>query len=156
MGCEMKKKQILNIILVVSILAVWIHSAMPAAASSQESSWVMNLLRPFLELFVGRGNVTEHLVRKLAHFAEYFVLGAELSLWMKWNVKDRKVLGRFAIVVLAGLIVAFIDESIQLFSIGRSAEVADIWLDLTGVIAAGVVWMIGEKAFAPAVKSQKD
>ena len=48
----------------------------PAAGSSQESRRFGQLLAPLLELFAGEGNVTDHLVRKLAHFAEYAMLGA--------------------------------------------------------------------------------
>ena len=32
-----------------------------------------------LELFTGKGNVTDHLVRKLAHFCEYAALGVLLE-----------------------------------------------------------------------------
>ena len=144
----MNKKTVLNVILVVSVLAVWGHSAMPAATSSQESSWVMELVRPLLELFVGKGNVTEHLVRKLAHFAEYSVLGAELFLWTRFNLTDRSAVRRFGIILLAGLVVAFVDEGIQLFAPGRSAQLSDVALDSIGVAAAGFVCLMVEKAFA--------
>lgn len=46
----------------------------------RQSGRVGELLRPLLELVVGQGGVTDHLVRKLAHFTEYAVLGALLLL----------------------------------------------------------------------------
>ena len=47
-----------------------------AAGSSQESRRGGQLLAPLIELFAGEGNVTDHLVRKLAHFTEYGLLCA--------------------------------------------------------------------------------
>ncbi len=78
----MPKKQltILNILITATILFAWGHSLMPGDLSEEESSRALDLLRPFLEIIFGRGNVTDHLVRKLAHFSEYALLGCELCL----------------------------------------------------------------------------
>ena len=43
------------------------------------------------------------------------------------------------IVVMHGLLVAAIDESIQLFTPNRSGELRDVLIDLLGVILAVVV-----------------
>ena len=61
---------------------------MPAGASEEESSFVLELLRPLLAPIVGPENVTLHLVRKLAHFTEFFCLGCVLALLLSffyWN-----------------------------------------------------------------------
>ena len=71
---------ILNIFITATILFAWGHSLMPGDLSEEESSRALDLLRPFLEIIFGRGNVTDHLVRKLAHFSEYALLGCELCL----------------------------------------------------------------------------
>ena len=75
-----KQLTILNILITATILFAWGHSLMPGDLSEEESSRALELLRPFLEIFFGKGNVTDHLVRKLAHFSEYALLGCELSL----------------------------------------------------------------------------
>ncbi len=121
---------LLDILIIVTVLAIWIHSAMPASVSSRESSSVMNFIRPVLELFVGRGNVSEHLVRKLAHFTEYFVLGVELSFRKK---------KKFLNGLIIAFVVAFLDETIQIFSAGRSAQITDVWLDMSGVLTASLL-----------------
>ena len=78
----MKKKRVLLLILIVlTLLFIWGNSLLSREQSSDESAWVMHLVTPLLEAFVGKGNVTEHLVRKLAHFTEFAMLGFELLLW---------------------------------------------------------------------------
>ena len=36
--------------------------------------------------------------------------------------------------LLAGLMTALTDETIQLFSLGRSSQVTDVWIDFAGVV----------------------
>ena len=108
--------------------------------SSTESSWVMNLVTPVLEIFVGRGNVTEFIVRKIAHFTEYFVLGLELELYLK---------RKWLLAAGVGFVVAFMDETIQMFS-GRGPLISDVWLDFFGCITAVavvgcVMWIIKKR-----------
>ena len=76
-----KIRRILAVLILLTIVFIWGHSLMSREDSSKESDWVRQLLTPVLELLVGEGNVTEHLVRKLAHFCEYALLGLELLLF---------------------------------------------------------------------------
>jgi len=71
------------------------------------------------------------LVRKLAHFTEYAVLGA--LLWLDW-----RLLGRDGLLLPlgAGLLFAAGDELLQTFIPGRSGELLDVLLDFSGVLAA--------------------
>ena len=105
-------KKLLILLLVLLLAFIWGHSCMPPDASEDESSTVLELLRPLLSLIVGAENVTLHLVRKLAHFTEFFCLGCVLA-----------------------LLTGFIDETIQIFS-GRGSAVSDVWLDFSGAAAA--------------------
>ena len=147
----MKKKKILRALLFVLTFAtlafIWIHSMMPESASSEESRGVLEFLKPFLELFFGKGNVTVHLVRKLAHLAEYAAFGFELALIFNMYV------GGFWKRIRAGLntalIVAFIDETIQIFS-GRGPQISDMWIDLAGaaigtLCALVILLLVGRK-----------
>ena len=40
-----------------------------------------------------------------------------------------------------GLFVAFIDETIQLFVVGRSGEIRDMWIDFAGVALATLIML---------------
>ena len=70
-----RRLKTLYILLACWIAFIWIHSMIPAEASSEESQFVGRLIRPILEIFIGQGAVTDFIVRKLAHFSEYAILG---------------------------------------------------------------------------------
>ena len=134
-------KTILAVLLALLLAFIWLHSMMPAEDSAEESQRVGQFLTPFLELFVGEGNVTDHLVRKLAHFCEYGALGILAGALLL--VKKESGIFRGSYALLCALAVAVIDESIQLLADGRGAQVQDVLLDtagsLTGLLA---VWLI--------------
>ena len=121
------RKRILYLLLILTLGFIWLHSCVPQALSAAESAGITELVEPVLELVVGKGNVTDHLVRKLTHFAEFTLLGLELGLLLK-----RKRLGRLHAAAL-GLLCGFVDESIQLLS-GRGDQIVDVWLDFGGVV----------------------
>lgn len=125
----MKKfKPLIITFAVLSLLFIWTNSFISSGASSRASGYFTRLLTPLLELAVGRGNVTEHLVRKLAHFTEYAFYGLWLALWMRAD--ERKAV----YALLSGFLTAFLDETIQMFT-GRGPEIKDVWIDSFGIIA---------------------
>ena len=132
---------ILSIIILATLAFIWIHSCMDREDSSMESGFVYDLLCPFFELFMGKGNVTEHFIRKLAHFTEFFGLGLELILFMRLEfLKVKPVLPVNAWVF--GTFCALIDETIQLFS-GRGPAVQDVWLDSAGCLTGVLIMLAG-------------
>ena len=90
---------------------------------------MLELLRPLLALLVGTENVTLHLVRKLAHFTEFFCLGCVLALLLPFRGRAQLLAGGL------GMLTGFIDETIQIFS-GRGPAIRDVWLDFSGAAAA--------------------
>ena len=134
-------KTILVVLLALLLAFIWLHSMMPAEDSAEESQRVGQFLTPSLELLVREGNVTDHLVRKLAHFCEYGALGIVAGALLL--VKKESGIFRWSYALLCALAVAVIDESIQLLADGRGAQVQDVLLDtagsLTGLLA---VWLI--------------
>lgn len=115
-------------LLLLTLAFIWGHSCVPLPASAAESGRVLEMLRPVLELFVGKGNATDHLVRKLAHFTEFAALGFQILLLLR----DRSWKGFLRSAEL-GFVAAFFDESIQILS-GRGDQIIDVWLDMGGVI----------------------
>ena len=113
---------------VLWLLLIFMQSSMPAETSRAESGGLLQLLVqifPFL---------TEHLLRKLAHFGEFAVLGVLLG---------QSLGGACVRVLLPGLLCALCDETIQLFVAGRSGQVSDIWVDFSGIVAAAAfLWVI--------------
>ncbi len=119
---------------------IFINSALPADVSSQESGSITELINSLLSR-VGIGlALSEHLVRKFAHFIEYFVLGTLLFYTVRsFNLRRTKSV---FVVPLIGFLVASVDETIQLFSFGRSAQVSDVLLDFIGVFSAVILFSI--------------
>ena len=150
------------LVLAVPLLAfIWGNSILSVAQSTSESRWVLNLVTPFLERFVGAGNVTDHLVRKIAHFVEFAALGFVLFWLFRWlggrasNASSRGGIfggsssrgaasgGRVLLnAALIAFFTGFFDETIQVFT-GRGALIKDVWLDFAGsafgILIAGLI-----------------
>ncbi len=121
---------ILNSLLVIALLCfIWGNSLLNRTQSSQESLAVLELLRPFLERFLDPSHVTEHLVRKLAHFTEFCALGFLSTTWRGQLGKRRPT--PILLNALFGLGCALIDEGIQIFS-DRGNQLSDVLLDYCG------------------------
>ncbi len=131
----------LVILSVLTISFIFLNSSLDAVASSTQSFSVREFINSFLHSLNLNITLTDYFVRKCAHFVEYFVLGTLLFFTVK------SFLSEFSVKVFAGtaigLAVAIIDEIIQLFSDGRSAQFSDVLLDFSGVfIAACVLYFI--------------
>ncbi len=108
------------------------HSLMPASLSDGESRGIFAWLHQFFPW------LTHHLLRKLAHFSAFAVLGGLLTATFLQTA-------RFSLFKPVGcaLAAALMDETIQLFVEGRSGQVSDIWIDLSGALCAALlVWLI--------------
>lgn len=138
----MNRKRIGTVLLLLAILAalafIWGNSLESAVESSLKSGRVRELIEPLLELLVGQGNVTDRMVRKLAHLTEFAVLGALLLLLTAaaFRVRLQSVLNCQFFLLLAALT----DETIQLFT-DRGSQVRDVWLDFAGG-TAGLLAML--------------
>ena len=82
-------------------------------------------------------------IRKSAHFAEYFLLGVLLAL----DVRKKEIRRLIGWLIVAALLVALTDETIQYYAVGRSSEVWDVWIDTVGagLGVAAAAWIICKK-----------
>lgn len=101
----------------VIIAFIWGNSLQDAPHSSVESRWVLDLVQ---SVFSGISHVTMYEIRKAAHVTEYMALGFSLSLVLG-SFRERGVAKD---VVALGFLIACIDETLQLFSPGRSSQVS--------------------------------
>ncbi len=117
--------------LILELLFIWGNSAMPAEISNALSQWVGNILSMFLpfEPGVDEGG---HLLRKLAHFCEFACLGATLC-WLA-GMLGQVGLTHASLSLLGGITAACVDETIQVFTPGRSSSLIDVWIDTSGVV----------------------
>ena len=138
----MNRKKAIQILLAVLLLAtvafIWSNSLPSILESKATSLEIVEVVKPVLEPIVGPGNVTDRLVRKLAHFVEFGVLGCELMLLV--IVRKRRGLQPIVNCLFAGLLVAVIDETIQIF-FGRGSQVQDVWLDFASAVT-GILFVL--------------
>ena len=127
---------VFTLALIGCIAFIFSNSMAVANVSSVSSGRVLQLLQAVLRRLDHPAlaqHLTMHLVRKLAHFCEYTLEGFLLMLCMR--VYSRRPLRHITVPMLAGVLTALTDETIQLFSEGRSSQVTDVWLDSAGVLA---------------------
>lgn len=115
---------ILNLLLIAFI---FIHSLTPADISQEESGAVTDWLS-----YVFPFELSENLVRKLAHFIEFSALGIITTLTVYSYCQ--KVMGGVYFKLFVCLATAVCDEAIQLNIDGRSGQVSDIFLDFSGCL----------------------
>ena len=115
---------------------IFSNSMAVADVSSVSSGRVLQLLQAVLRRLGMPGlaqRLTMHIVRKMAHFCEYTLEGFLLMLCMR--VYTRRYVRHISVPMLGGVLTALTDETIQIFSPGRSSQVTDVWLDSAGVLA---------------------
>ena len=140
-------KQNNKIMLCITLTLLWTtiifsFSLQPGDASSDMSQgfgrWLLETFLPGLLEYIKNLSMEEmeqmhFLLRKGAHFTEYFALGVLAGITTLFMLKAKLVhrgLAAFGYCVLA----ASVDEAIQLFVPGRAGRVADVCLDSFGAV----------------------
>jgi VanZ family protein len=133
-------KFVLPLITLAWIAFIWSRSVMNGVDSADESTTVLYIVQRILAHLPTDVGVTDHIIRKLAHYSEFailgFLLGADVALL------TGRVWRNITIPMLLGLLTALTDETIQLFSLGRSSMVADVWIDFAGVVTGIAVLVL--------------
>jgi len=124
-------RRLLRIALVVTLCLIWGNSLLgredSAALSGGLTAWFRSIGLP----------VSDHFVRKSAHFCEFGLLGCELTLlfWLRGGMGLQSGCN----CAFAALLAAVTDETIQIFS-GRGSQVQDVVLDFGGALT-GILLM---------------
>ena len=125
------KKRILTILIAANLALIWGNSLLPAAGSNAVSGGVLAFLGRFLPFLLTEAGHT--FLRKAAHFSEFALLG------LLYSGRQRLAHGETPPhLMLFGLTVACIDETIQIFTPGRASSLIDVWIDASG-FALGLV-----------------
>ena len=131
-----------TVVLLIWIGIIWGHSMMPGDVSSDESGFVAQILKPLL-VFLGFTDPKRrtYIVRKVAHFTEYAIL-AMLS---RHFVRVRGLSRAKSLLVLSVLlfVTPAIDEFIQSFVPGRSCNIKDVCIDVSGGVTGHVLYQCG-------------
>ena len=139
---------ILGLLVLLTLAFIWGNSLLPRTESQELSRGLLAEICAALETVgVHLDPQNDHWLRKLAHFGEFGMLGAELGLLLCLN--RRQSVQGFVNCAFAGLAVAVTDEALQLIS-NRGSQVQDVLLDfagfLTGLLLCGLLCgIIGRK-----------
>lgn len=125
-------------------LILWIGVIFLLSSSQGSMSETSRIIRPILEfLFPAATPETigfyHGMIRKLAHFAEYAVLGL---LAFRAFVRSRFQNRPFVVSILLALVIAVIDETGQSFNAERTGSAVDVLIDVAGACCAiAVLWL---------------
>lgn len=136
------KKHILSYILILLIVLtvafIWGNSMLDGESSAELSNGLLDKLRPYLAL-AGISPEDDIWLRKLAHFCEFSLLGFELCLL--FVLREKQGRAAFASASVSALVVAAVDEGIQMFS-GRYSHILDVLLDFCGAVCGAAVLLV--------------
>ena len=125
--------------LIACIMFIFRNSLENGAQSSARSQAVMQLVNSALAK-VHLGPLSEHTIRKLAHFAEFTMEGFLLMLCLR--VYTSHFVRHMSWPLLGGMTTALTDETIQRFIPNRTSAVTDVWIDMAGVVCGLFVALI--------------
>lgn len=137
-----RKRVALASVLLAAILAfIWGNSMTPGTESQEMSRGVLQWISEILSLSESAQETMHLLIRKGAHFCEFAILGVLLT-WLI-SMAGRCGTSLYCPALLGGLLTACVDETIQIFSEGRSSSLMDVWLDTCGVLAGMALLLLG-------------
>lgn len=119
---------------------IFVNSLLDGQQSSDMSGWVMKIAQSVLGFFSVPLELTEHFVRKAAHFTEYFILGALMFPTVKMYLKNEKTLLEAGVTAVLSFAAACFDELfIQTRIPGRCGTIVDSFIDLSGALTAVII-----------------
>ena len=138
----MKKKSYIAVFVTLAAVIVILHNSMyPIAQSDLQSGFVLRALNRFFSRMGCDVILTQYMIRKLAHFTEYFFFGLLLTITFQINHKRTQNIFFFELFIFFAIPV--VDETIQIFYEGRTSNVIDVWIDFAGCMAGmGIYYLI--------------
>lgn len=129
------------LILASTVIFIFSNSMLSGEDSNQKSGVIVELIRPIID---PDGNMAtyeiQYIVRKTAHFMEFFVLGASLTV-ISFIVSNKIFSPWIFMPMFFTLAGAVADEYVQSFT-GRTSLVSDIVIDFSGGMCGIIVTTI--------------
>lgn len=126
------KRWILYILLGLIVFFIWDNSMQNGGSSDGFSLIFAETFAHIVNKLGFHGNIwtLNRIVRKLAHLTEFTILGGVLYAILRRYITYGTVIKTIGL----GMLIASLDEFIQLFSPGRSSQISDVLIDTVGVI----------------------
>lgn len=137
---EKMKKIVLTSITVLFVIFIWSSSLASGEESSEQSNAVMNLVNNILNSLHLNIELDGFIIRKMAHFLEFTILGVLLtSTFACYSVSFKNEIFKILFILLA---VPVSDEAMQYISPNRGPQVSDVLLDFSGCITGLALTLI--------------
>ena len=126
------KRWILYIVLCLIVFFIWDTSLQNGGTSDGFSLIFAKWIAPIANKLGFYGNIwaLNRIIRKLAHLTEFTILGGVLYVVLRRYIEYGTVVKTIGV----GIVIASLDEFIQLFSLGRSSQLSDVLIDTVGII----------------------
>lgn len=157
-----RKRIIFLILIILNCMTIFYFSNQAADHSSKQSGRIVEIVLKLLpsinnmqepDKTIIKGNIITPIVRKMAHFSIYTILGIVTMNYM--NTLEDKQLQKKAIYALAFCaLYAVTDEFHQFFIPSRSAEIRDVCIDSSGALM-GILITIAMQKLISKVKNKE-
>lgn len=126
------KRWILYIVLCLIVFFIWDNSLQNGGTSDGFSLIFAKWIAPIANKLGFYGNIwaLNRIIRKLAHLTEFTILGGVLYVVLRRYIEY----GTVVKTIVVGIVIASLNEFIQLFSLGRSSQLFDVLIDTVGII----------------------
>lgn len=140
----MKKKRTSWILLLVWMMVIFFFSSQTGTESSGISNGILIQLENLLHIPL-TSEFSSLIIRKLAHFTEYAILGVLIVQVVNQYPNLKKSKAKLFYCILFCLLYAMTDEFHQLFVSGRSGQLLDVLIDTCGGVFGIVCYHIAQK-----------
>lgn len=117
-----------TILMLLWMLLIFIMSSCDATESTNQSNFIVNIINNIFK--IENIELLSFIIRKLAHFTEYLILGFLTINMLNKNDISKKYL----LSILICIIYATSDEIHQIFVPGRACQIRDVLIDSIGSI----------------------
>lgn len=144
---------IMTVLLICTLFTIFRFSSQNGTQSKGISTKVTEFILSFSQKYQEADtkektqirNRTNAIIRKVAHFSIYTLLGFLLmGLMTKTKIKEK---WRILITVGLGIIYAILDEFHQSFSPGKTPKITDVYIDTLGIILGVLLILLITKIY---------
>lgn len=122
------KNKPFTVLVAIWMFLIFLMSSFDATESTNQSNFIVNIITNIFK--IENIELLSFIIRKLAHFTEYLILGLLVAnMFTKNNINNL-----YLISIILCIIYATSDEIHQLFVPGRACQLRDILIDSIGSI----------------------
>lgn len=117
-----------TVLVAIWMIIIFLMSSFDSVESSNQSNFIVNIITNIFK--IENIELLSFIIRKLAHFTEYLILGLLVAnMFTKNNINNL-----YLISIILCIIYATSDEIHQLFVPGRACQIRDVLIDSIGSI----------------------